>query len=52
MRSVLMLTHRLENIEKADRIMVLQEGQVVEEGTYTELIGAGGVFQRLAHRGR
>ena len=47
-RTVLMLTHRLANIEKADRIMVLQEGKIVEQGTYTELIEAGGVFQRLA----
>jgi ATP-binding cassette subfamily C protein CydD len=47
-RTVLMLTHRLANIEKADRIMVLQEGRIVEQGTYAELIEAGGVFQRLA----
>ncbi len=48
-RTVLMLTHRLANIEKADRIMVLEEGRIVEQGTYAELIEAGGVFQRLAH---
>ena len=48
-RTVLMLTHRLANIEKADRIMVLEEGKIVEQGTYAELIEAGGVFQRLAH---
>jgi ABC-type multidrug transport system fused ATPase/permease subunit len=47
-RTVLMLTHRLANIEKADRIMVLEEGRIVEQGTYAELIEAGGVFQRLA----
>jgi ATP-binding cassette subfamily C protein CydD len=47
-RTVVMLTHRLANIEKADRIMVLQEGRIVEQGTYAELIEAGGVFQRLA----
>jgi len=47
-RTVLMLTHRLANIEKADRIMVLQEGRIVEQGTYAELIEAGGVFQLLA----
>jgi ATP-binding cassette subfamily C protein CydD len=48
-RTVLMLTHRLANIEKADRIMVLEEGRIVEQGTYAELIEAGGVFQRLAY---
>ena len=47
-RTVLMLTHRLANIERADRIMVLEEGRIVEQGTYTELIEAGGAFQRLA----
>ena len=47
-RTVLMLTHRLANIEKAHRIMVLEEGRIVEQGTYAELIEAGGVFQRLA----
>jgi ATP-binding cassette subfamily C protein CydD len=51
-RTVLMLTHRLANIEKADRIMVLEEGRIVEQGTYGELIEAGGVFQRLAHPDR
>jgi ATP-binding cassette subfamily B protein len=47
-----MLTHRLANIEKADRIMVLEEGRIVEQGTYAELIEAGGVFQRLAQSDR
>ena len=47
-RTVLMLTHRLANIEKADRIMVLEEGRIVEQGTYAELIEAGGAFRRLA----
>jgi ATP-binding cassette subfamily C protein CydD len=51
-RTVLMLTHRLANIEKADRIMVLEEGRIVEQGTYAELIEAGGVFQRLAQSDR
>ena len=47
-RTVLMLTHRLANIESAGRIMVLEEGRIVEQGTYAELIEAGGVFRRLA----
>jgi ATP-binding cassette subfamily C protein CydD len=49
-RTVLMLTHRLTNIKHADRILVLDDGRVVEQGTYDELINAGGVFQRLVNR--
>ena len=47
-RTVLMLTHRMATIEKTDRIMVLEEGRIVEQGSYEELIEAEGIFQRLA----
>ena len=47
-RTVLMLTHRLTNIQHADRILVLESGCVVEQGNYPELIAGGGVFYRLA----
>jgi ATP-binding cassette subfamily C protein CydD len=46
-RTVLTLTHRLTNIRQADRILVLDNGVVVEQGTYLELMAAGGVFRRL-----
>jgi len=49
-RTVLMLTHRLTNIQHADRILVLENGCVVEQGNYSELIAGGGVFYRLATR--
>ena len=49
-RTVLMLTHRLTNIKQADRILVLKNGFVVEQGNYSELMGAGGVFYKLATR--
>ena len=50
-RTVLTLTHRLANIKQADRILVLDNGVVVEQGTYLELMAAGGVFRRLVDRG-
>ncbi|MEX1348093.1 MAG: thiol reductant ABC exporter subunit CydD, partial [Desulfobacterales bacterium] len=49
-RTVLTLTHRLENIRSADRILVLDNGSVVEQGSYLELMAAGGVFSRLVNR--
>ena len=49
-RTVLLLTHRLNNIQQADRIMVLENGYIVEQGTYEELMSRGGAFYRLAYR--
>ncbi len=49
-RTVLTLTHRLANIRQADRILVLADGTIVEQGTYLELMAAGGVFRRLVDR--
>ena len=46
-RTVLMLTHRLTNIKKMSRIMVLEKGRIVEQGTYAELTAAGGRFHRM-----
>jgi ATP-binding cassette subfamily C protein CydD len=46
-RTVLMLTHRLTNIKKMSRIMVLEKGRIVEQGTYAELAAAGGRFHRM-----
>jgi ABC-type multidrug transport system fused ATPase/permease subunit len=50
-RTVLTLTHRLANIRQADRILVLDNGFVVEQGSYLELMAAGGIFRRLVDRG-
>jgi len=50
-RTVLMLTHRLTNIKQADRILVLKNGCVVEQGNYSELMDADGLFSKLATRG-
>jgi ATP-binding cassette subfamily C protein CydD len=49
-RTVLLLTHRLLNVEPTDRILILEKGRIVEQGAYSELIGAQRIFYRLASR--
>lgn len=48
-RTVITIAHRLSTIRDADKIVVLEEGMVVEEGTHTELLTAGGRYAEL-HR--
>ena len=47
-RTVVTVTHRLAEIQRADRIVVLEEGRIVESGSPEKLGAAGGPFQRLA----
>jgi subfamily B ATP-binding cassette protein MsbA len=46
-RSTLVIAHRLSTIERADRILVLERGQIVESGTHAELLARGGVYEKL-----
>ena len=46
-RTTLLMTHRLKAAAEADRIVVLDEGRVVEEGRHADLLAAGGLYARL-----
>ena len=47
-RTTLVIAHRLATVQKADLIVVLDHGQLVEQGTHAELVAAGGVYAGLA----
>ena len=47
-RTTLVIAHRLATVQKADRIIVLDHGKLVEQGTHDSLVAANGVYARLA----
>ncbi len=47
-RTTLVIAHRLATVRAADRIVVMEDGQIVEQGTHTQLSKAGGLYARLA----
>ncbi|MEU1014154.1 ATP-binding cassette domain-containing protein [Streptomyces sp. NPDC005898] len=46
-RMTIVVTHQLENTRLADRVLVMDQGRVIEDGDYESLVGAGGLFAEL-----
>ena len=47
-RTTLVIAHRLATVQRADRIVVMEAGQIVDTGTHAELVARGGLYARLA----
>jgi ATP-binding cassette subfamily B protein len=49
-RTVLVIAHRLSTVQEADRILVLEAGRIVQQGSHGELMAAGGRYRDLCER--
>jgi subfamily B ATP-binding cassette protein MsbA len=48
-RTTLIIAHRLSTVEKADRVVVMDAGRIIEQGSHAELLAAGGAYAALYH---
>jgi ATP-binding cassette subfamily B protein len=46
-RTVIIIAHRLQTVKRADTILVLEKGKMVEQGTHKELIDKGGEYAKM-----
>jgi subfamily B ATP-binding cassette protein MsbA len=46
-RTSIVIAHRLSTIQKADTIIVMQKGEIVEQGTHAELLAKDGMYSKL-----
>ena len=46
-RTSIVIAHRLSTIQKADKIIVMQKGEIVEQGTHSELMAKDGMYSKL-----
>ena len=47
-RTTLVIAHRLATVQRADRIIVMEDGKIVETGTHSSLVALGGIYANLA----
>ncbi|HJF44610.1 MAG TPA: ABC transporter ATP-binding protein, partial [Thermophilibacter provencensis] len=48
-KTVIVIAHRMRTVMSADKIVVLEDGRVAEQGSPEELLAAGGLFARMVH---
>ena len=49
-RTVILISHRVSTVRQADRIIVLEKGRIVEQGTHAQLVSAGGYYADLSQK--